>query len=391
MDIYYLICDLGGGTSDMSVHKVSKNGNNKITQITPDDGIQCGSHLLDKNFIDLARVKCFGQDVSPSPVELARMGHKFATETKINYDGSKKIEFKHDFVVQSKTVTIHVTNEELKEKVFNPVFNEIIDTIKRVIEEADIKPDLIYFSGGLSLAKAFQKEAKHSSFASKLFFKDDGGDWDVVTGAAMFAMDPEIITERAIKRPSFLEAYFCYSNKSDSSVNSKTINGTKYSKNRILDLYDSSSVENNEFFEHQLSLLTEGNDTITLALYNGLPKSEFSELEARLTDDTRISHSHTYHISLADLVLSENKTFKIRTYPGCSVIELIFENAIYRLIGLEAVKVGSPKNETVHYLSTEEHNARQEEKQKARQEEKQQDRGSTKLSRFFSSLLQHDS
>ncbi|CEP15791.1 hypothetical protein [Parasitella parasitica] len=353
--------------------------------ITPNDGIISGSHSLDDAFIKLAEIKCFEHEVCPSPTDLACIGYEFARTTKIDYDGSTKVEFKQDFVIQGKTVKVHITNQELRDKVFNPIFSKIIETIDRILKEAITQPDLIYFSGGLSLAKALRKEAKSSSFASKVIFKEKDGDWDVVTGSAKFAMNTEIITERAFARPYFLETYSLFDKFRDMTINRKIVDNVEYSKSRALCLCDSTSVENNGFSEYQLSLLTKGNDAITLILYDGDKVAKHSKCTVKTVSDKTITRTHTYYIALADLVISENESFKIRIYPSYSIIELVFEDAIYRLVGFEAVKVGTPKEEQIHYFSEEEEKKNSE--GKARQREAYQNRIVAEAPSFFKKLI----
>ncbi|CEP11059.1 hypothetical protein [Parasitella parasitica] len=316
-EIYYFICDLGGGTSDMSMYKVSKeSGDNKIVQITPNDGVIAGSHSLDDAFIELARVEYHKQEVSPSPAELAHIGYEFARTTKIDYDGSKEVEFKQDFIIQRKTVQIHITNQELKDKVFNPIFSKIIDTIDRILKEATTRSDLIYFSGGLSLAKKLfkRKQRIHRLHRNQFVRKR--------TVIGMLSLVPQRLPWTLIL-----------------SLSAPLQELTFWKPTLFLtELIVHTSVENNGFTEYQLSLPAKGNDAISLV------------------SDDRITPTHTFYIALADVVVSENKSFKIRIYPNYSIIELVFKDAIYRLVGFEAVKVGTPMEEQIHYFSEEKKN-----------------------------------
>ncbi|CEP08261.1 hypothetical protein [Parasitella parasitica] len=242
------------------------------------------------------------------------------------------------------------------------------------------------FSGGLSLAKALQKEAKRSLFAPKVIFKEEDGDWDVVTGSAIFAMQPDIITERVVVRPCFLDTYSLFGHINVVAY-LKEIGNVEYAKSAALCLCGSTSVESNDFFEYQLSLLTEDSNIASLTLYDGDKSAVLGEKKVKRVDDSKLTRMHTYYIPLGNFVFNENRSFKIRFYPSYSIIEVVFEDAIYRLVGFEAIKIGTPKEEQIQYLSEEEEKTKS--KERTRRREAHQNRAPAKSSNFLRRLFHH--
>ncbi|CEP17477.1 hypothetical protein [Parasitella parasitica] len=356
-DIIALICDVGGGTADMSMYKFpKKNCGSKITQISGHDGALCGSHVLDNLFREVAKEKCRAV-IATTDHDLEQFVYEFASNTKLAYDGSDRIDFTHTIQIKGEDFKLHITNEELRTKVFDPVFERIKDTIIEFIDTAITKPDFIYFSGRFSLSKAFRQVVKNASFARNLIFRsNDDGDWDVVNGAAEFAKNPEIVTERITTRPYFLGANLPINIETDAVVNGKEINGEMYVKGGVLCLNTkNNSVKHDQFFEYNLFASSTSNGAISLELYSDETESNnyTPEMAPRYSRD--VNYTYTHFLPLKGLALGENGSFQIRIYSGYSefIFDAIFPDAVYRLVGLDLVKLES-SDEEVRHLSPEE-------------------------------------
>ena len=125
----YIICDIGGGTIDISTHKRFKNNDQiYIEEVYPPIGGNFGSTYINQNFMEKVIEKIFGTDV------INKLEEKINNPKKNEIIYEDYIEFLNDIEEFKKDISINVENDA--KRINCSLFEEFIfDDISNLIEK----------------------------------------------------------------------------------------------------------------------------------------------------------------------------------------------------------------------------------------------------------------
>ena len=168
-----LVCDMGGGTFDVSLCRIYSN--NKIEVLyfdgEGDKGLESAGVAFDKNIVQIAYQKQFGEQIQENDSKFIRLLREFenvkianhvkATRRLINYLDA--LEDKANDEAYKFGEGYSVSLEEVQ-KAFTPIAQGIQKVMKRVIEQIKIQGysiDRLFMVGGFSQFILVQEEIKN--------------------------------------------------------------------------------------------------------------------------------------------------------------------------------------------------------------------------------------
>jgi actin-like ATPase involved in cell morphogenesis len=208
----YMIVDAGGGTVDITSHKIE---NMRLKEISITHGKNLGSSFIDRNFESY--IACaigesnWEQIKTDYPQDYHALMQKWES---VKIDTEKYSKCKIEVWDELKEELIHskfskiepkrsklILEEEDMKKIFQPIFKGIIDVMKDTVQETSKKKstklDHLFVVGGLSQNKILREEIK-STFGkdfTNIFFPVEGGS-SVIDGCVLIGLDPSLIASR---------------------------------------------------------------------------------------------------------------------------------------------------------------------------------------------------
>lgn len=220
-----MIIDCGGGTVDLTVHKIIRDGNDKgLREVVPGSGAAAGhgGKDVDKNFIAYLR-KTFGADAidrfeAQYPDSYLDMlddweDFKYGFDPEGYIRGNFRIPAElRDLLKESypdalaalsrkqkkNTYNLWLTRKTMEKEIFGPVVGNIVNCVEKVFPRIGGECDYIYMVGGFSTARFLQKAIRKKigpRVRKKILIPGEPGK-SVMVGAASFARSPEIILPR---------------------------------------------------------------------------------------------------------------------------------------------------------------------------------------------------
>lgn len=220
-----MIVDCGGGTVDLTVHKIVREGREKgVREVVPGSGAVegHGGKDVDKNFLDYVdavfgaeAVETFEKQYPESYLDMLDDWENF----KYGFDpdgyvrGNFRIPAELRDILQHKypavleqlanvqnnnSYNLWLTREVMEEKIFGPVVNNILARIDDVFSRIGGACDYMYLVGGFATSRYLQKSIKDKftpQVIQKILIPGEPGK-SVMTGAASFARNPDIILPR---------------------------------------------------------------------------------------------------------------------------------------------------------------------------------------------------
>ncbi|KAJ7802663.1 hypothetical protein B0H14DRAFT_3779901, partial [Mycena olivaceomarginata] len=195
----FMICDAGGGTVDLATYKIiGELARLEMTQISACSGANCGSLFLDLRFRALIETLLTDHPAHLDIVSLAYFMDSFSEVDKMNYTGRSDDEtmfYFSCFNVKEDDPSVGLINGQLeipgrrlREAVFDPVVNDVLDLISRQLE---ISPniDALLLVGGFS-GSAYLKTRVEEQFNSRIHMVARPPDSDVATlrGAVRYGL-----------------------------------------------------------------------------------------------------------------------------------------------------------------------------------------------------------
>ncbi|KAL0085829.1 hypothetical protein F4703DRAFT_1928199 [Phycomyces blakesleeanus] len=217
----FMICDAGGGTVDLVVFEINDTSNNRsLCEVTTGSGSSCGSAFLDQNMRHFIE-KRFGRFAKENKLVIDDLVDQFITGTKPGFENDDDeyltLRAGTKFGDQDPSKfgimddTFYITVDELREEIFNPVVNQVIDLIKGQINQSKKNIDAIFLVGGFGQSNYLYNTIKNK-------FKDQvgiialpsRGEMAVVRGAVMFGKNPRVVTHRIARRTYGLKALLTF-------------------------------------------------------------------------------------------------------------------------------------------------------------------------------------
>ncbi|RCH95049.1 hypothetical protein CU098_003290, partial [Rhizopus stolonifer] len=112
--------------------------------------------------------------------------------------------------------TLHIPCHELRQRVFEPVINQVIDLIEEQVQLSSIKLDAIFLVGGFGQSTYLYRRVL-AEFQSRVGFigVPPRGELAVVRGAVYFGLNPHMVTERVSRRTYGLETRMVFDPRHD--------------------------------------------------------------------------------------------------------------------------------------------------------------------------------
>ncbi len=220
-----MIIDCGGGTVDLTVHEIIRDGVDKgLREVVPGSGAAegHGGKDVDRNFITYLR-KTFGSEAidqfeAQYPDSYLDMlddweDFKYGFDPEGYIRGNFRIPAElRDLLKESysdvlaalsrkqkkNTYNLWLTRETMENEIFGPVVDNIVNCVAKAFSRIGGKCDYLYMVGGFSTARFLQKAIREkfgSRVKKKILIPGEPGK-SVMVGAASFARSPEIILPR---------------------------------------------------------------------------------------------------------------------------------------------------------------------------------------------------
>ncbi|KAI8047181.1 uncharacterized protein B0P05DRAFT_566644 [Gilbertella persicaria] len=222
----FLICDAGGGTVDLIVFEIDDSGERRaLKEVTKGSGDSCGSTFLDIRMREYLKDR-FYHHGKISDTAMESMMETFIDTIKPEFDGDEDqylalpaalgIEGLDDPDAGIEDGTLHIPCHELRQRVFEPVINQVIDLIEEQVQLSSIKLDAIFLVGGFGQSTYLYRRVL-AEFQSRVGFigVPPRGELAVVRGAVYFGLNPHMVTERVSRRTYGLETRMVFDPRHD--------------------------------------------------------------------------------------------------------------------------------------------------------------------------------
>ncbi|XP_069107120.1 heat shock 70 kDa protein 12A-like [Argopecten irradians] len=213
----YIIVDLGGGTVDMTVHKVAENG--RLVEVWQASGGPWGGIAVNRTFYDFV-ANTFGKEFiekfrNERVKEWMKLETEFETQKrKLKFDTNYdiKLELPARLIAESNLEVADLTsynklgieNDEFK-KFFQPSTKVIVDQIKSILTEVSLV-DLILLVGGFATSK-YVSRVIADAFPDKRVVVPLQAEVAVMYGAVLIGFEPLVISSRICRHTYGIRTY----------------------------------------------------------------------------------------------------------------------------------------------------------------------------------------
>lgn len=220
-----MIVDCGGGTVDLTVHEIIREGRDKgLREVIPGSGAAegHGGKDVDKNFLNYFAKVLGGGAIdkfeSKYPEAYLQMMDDWET---FKYGVDRNDYVRGNFTIPSELrellqqhypnvlkeladkqdgndFKLYLTREVMEEEIFGPVVNNILLQVEKAFDSIGNKCDYLYLVGGFATSRFLQqsiKEKFNTHIKHKMLIPGEPGK-SIMMGAASFARNPEIILAR---------------------------------------------------------------------------------------------------------------------------------------------------------------------------------------------------
>ncbi|KAK7055143.1 hypothetical protein R3P38DRAFT_2499251 [Favolaschia claudopus] len=196
----FIVCDAGGGTVDLAVYKIIGDlAHLEIAEIAARSGANCGSLFLDLRFRALVEALLKDHPAHLDLASLAYFMHSFSEADKLNYAGRSddetvfyfncfNVEDPDDRSVGLLNGQLAIPGKLLREAVFDPVVNEVLDLIARQLELPH-RIDALLLVGGFS-GSTYLKTRIEEEFGQRIqtIARPPDSDTATLRGAARYGL-----------------------------------------------------------------------------------------------------------------------------------------------------------------------------------------------------------
>ncbi|KAI8328731.1 hypothetical protein BC941DRAFT_444455 [Chlamydoabsidia padenii] len=202
----FMICDAGGGTVDLIVFEIDERSGRKLRESTKGHGQSCGSVFLDRRMRKLLKKK-FKEYLSSIPASaFETMMDTFVDLIKPQFDGvedqfislpaSMNLESLTNPSIGLEDGMLCIAASELKNEVFEPVFNEVLALIEDQLIKAGTM-QAVFLVGGFGSSN-YLFERVHQEFSGRvgLVAVPPRCELAVVRGAVYFGLNPRVVQTR---------------------------------------------------------------------------------------------------------------------------------------------------------------------------------------------------
>ncbi|KAF7728940.1 Heat shock 70 kDa protein 12A [Apophysomyces ossiformis] len=204
-DDTFIIVDAGGGTVDLIVYKIEQQGESRILhEVTKGYGGMCGSVHIDNKMRELLNNK-LGESAHVIPSCTFETIMQTFTETIKKYLRLLVSIFQKElwirFAITSKDGYILLTADELRQEVFGPVFQRVLDLIDRQLHQANVFINAMFLVGGFGCSEYLYDTLKYR-FAERVgtVVMPPRGELAVVRGAVYSLLRPGLVASKILRR-----------------------------------------------------------------------------------------------------------------------------------------------------------------------------------------------
>ncbi|KAI8372829.1 uncharacterized protein BYT42DRAFT_578166 [Radiomyces spectabilis] len=207
----FMVLDAGGGTIDLIVYEIDDDTSDERTlhELTKGHGGLCGSAYIDLRMCELLKNK-FGDHADDMPLcTLEMIMDTFVEKIKPNFDG-KEDQYLEIPATACQFIEPHLLNEdgcvvlevqELVEKVFDPVFNDIKVLVDEQIERANTSIDAIFLVGGFGCSEFLYETLKaHVASRVPVLAMPPRPELAVSRGAIYHMLKPKMVRTKILRR-----------------------------------------------------------------------------------------------------------------------------------------------------------------------------------------------
>jgi hypothetical protein len=327
----FVIVDAGGGTVDLTCHKVLEN--NKLKEIFGSGG-DCGSSELDKNFWDFLY-----SNVEPTLLDNYKKDYPldtfdfmcswettkcditdFESKQTVTLPPSMKSVFKSSKIPMTRGGHLSLTPEVQKE-IFEPTFKKIVKLVDDLLKETG-KVDYIFIVGGFGESKALQSRIREE-FSSKVnirIFIPDGSSQAVVSGAVLMGLD-DIISVRKMRRGYGVKGVDKFDSKKHKTEKKQLKNGEYY----CTDIYDEfvqigEEVPVSQVVKRSYGVVHKDQKSMLIEVYCSL----FSN--CKYVDETGVGKMGELIVDMSDTTGGINRKVEVEFKFGKTVFEFTATN-----------------------------------------------------------------
>ncbi|KAH8556812.1 hypothetical protein BGW37DRAFT_474327 [Umbelopsis sp. PMI_123] len=209
----FMIVDAGGGTVDLIVYEIEKldpTQTRTLKELTRGHGGLCGGAYIDENMRKLLRSKLKRYIKSIPPCAFEMMMDEFVQTIKPNFN-EKDTQYltlpaaakcdQTDESIGLEDGILHLTADELNDRVFRPVVRRVIKLIDEQLQQCKTYVNAIFMVGGFGssnyLYSVVEKEFRDRV---TMIASPPRGELAVVHGAVMHALRPNKVTSKIARR-----------------------------------------------------------------------------------------------------------------------------------------------------------------------------------------------
>ncbi|KAF9167143.1 hypothetical protein DFQ26_005616 [Actinomortierella ambigua] len=208
----FLICDAGGGTVDLIVFEVvdvnPETGIRSLREVTMGHGASCGSTFLDRNMENLLREKLAKYPLTP--LGWGTLMDSFVNNTKPLFTGTESEMYlqvpnipslpdANDPEIGLDEGMLKLTLEELTERVFDPVVNDVLALIDYQLKQTHC--EAIFLVGGFGSSRyLFDRVTAKFATPNRQVRVPPRAELAVVRGAVTYGLHQGSIISRVARR-----------------------------------------------------------------------------------------------------------------------------------------------------------------------------------------------
>ncbi|KAI9320171.1 hypothetical protein BX666DRAFT_1920028 [Dichotomocladium elegans] len=206
----FMIVDAGGGTVDLIVYRMEMKNEKRLHEITRGCGGTCGSAYIDNNMRRLVLEKIGLEEDQISSCAFENVMDVFTDKIKPYYcgEGDQRLQLPAMIMAQlndrdplvDSDGCILISADELNDKVYNPVFKQVLQLIEDQLTLANTFVNSLFLVGGFGCSEYLYKTVEEH-FRSRIpnISMAPRGDIAVARGAIYHITNPEFISTRVLR------------------------------------------------------------------------------------------------------------------------------------------------------------------------------------------------
>ena len=231
----YLVVDIGGGTVDISAHKVSSTADGHLQVVHPPTGNDCGGSRVNKEFetfletlVNDERFSRYLQTDDPATnaknsADFSELVNRTFEVQKIIFgnkggigarpDSKLKIHLPYDFlevykddldngIKQKEDTRVKLVGPDLQieysimASFFQPVVKGMLECISRTLKDVKAKIDTIYLVGGFGGSRYIYTKITEQFGSNYKYITPEKPDLAVIRGTVLFRQNPDVVHAR---------------------------------------------------------------------------------------------------------------------------------------------------------------------------------------------------